>query len=222
MNEINSTDYHDFVIKDGKLIGQFEQMYRKSSEIPWHQDKEAGSIYANIIMDLAKTKEPYSRILDIGCGLGYFTDRLRAFGGVVGIDVSPAAIEKAKELFPANEFAVVDIADKADSFPGENKGLFDLVILKEVMWYILPRIDLALDAIDAILKDGGYLICSNYFPPLENDFCGKDIIPSPERLRDIFIERKGYKPLYYSVMKRYEFHDEGPLVSVMFRKGKQG
>ncbi len=36
---IDSTDYHDYVIKNGKLIGEFEQMYKNSAGIPWHQDE---------------------------------------------------------------------------------------------------------------------------------------------------------------------------------------
>ena len=31
--------YQDYVIKDGTLIGNFEEMYHESSEIPWHQDE---------------------------------------------------------------------------------------------------------------------------------------------------------------------------------------
>jgi len=40
MVKINSDDYHDYVIKNGKLIGEFDQMYLKSKNIPWHQDKQ--------------------------------------------------------------------------------------------------------------------------------------------------------------------------------------
>jgi|TARA_B100000315_G_scaffold178802_1_gene167474 hypothetical protein len=38
--EIKSDDYHDYVIKDGRLIGEFEQMYKNSRDIPWHQDRQ--------------------------------------------------------------------------------------------------------------------------------------------------------------------------------------
>ena len=36
---IHSEDYHDYVFKNGKLVGEMEQMYQKSKDIPWHQDK---------------------------------------------------------------------------------------------------------------------------------------------------------------------------------------
>lgn len=40
MKELTSTDYHDYVIMDGKLIAEFEQMYQNSSQIPWHQNEQ--------------------------------------------------------------------------------------------------------------------------------------------------------------------------------------
>jgi hypothetical protein len=35
MKEIKSDDYHDYVIKDGKFIGAFEEMYQNIDD-PWH------------------------------------------------------------------------------------------------------------------------------------------------------------------------------------------
>ena len=215
----HSKDYHDFVIKDGKLVGEFDQMYRKSETIPWHQDKEAFVVYSNIVLELVKIKSPYRNILDVGCGLGYFTERLKPFGKVTGIDVSNAAVAKANVAFPGIEFLSVDITDKEGAFAKLGKSKFDLVILKEIIWYIIHDFDVALDTIDSLLTPGGYLICSNFFPSMGEKYYGKEMIPSPERLRDIFTERKGYNPLYYSVMYRYEVAGEGPLVTIMYKKG---
>jgi hypothetical protein len=33
-------DYHQYVFREGKLIGDFEAMYRNSKAIPRHQDKQ--------------------------------------------------------------------------------------------------------------------------------------------------------------------------------------
>ena len=35
---INSKDYHDYVIKDGKLVGEFEQMYQNVKD-PWPESQ---------------------------------------------------------------------------------------------------------------------------------------------------------------------------------------
>ena len=42
----------DYVIKNGKFIGQFEQMYRESSEIPWHQDETSHAVFSNMDSDM--------------------------------------------------------------------------------------------------------------------------------------------------------------------------
>lgn len=70
-----SEDYHDYVFKNGKLIGKFDEMYRFSREIPWHQDKAAYKVFSDIDIAILK-QHTHDTILDIGCGIGYFTNRL--------------------------------------------------------------------------------------------------------------------------------------------------
>ena len=53
--------YQDYVIKDGKFIGKFEEMYAESEEIPWHQDSVAYSFWSELdIFLLVKLNERYS------------------------------------------------------------------------------------------------------------------------------------------------------------------
>lgn len=88
--EIDSEDYHDYVFRQGKLVGEFEQMYCKAKEIPWHQDKIADELDLSIARSFARVRSPYDTILDVGCGLGYFAYELSGLGrNVYGIDVSP-------------------------------------------------------------------------------------------------------------------------------------
>ena len=117
----HSTDYHDYIFKDGKLIGKFDEMYKCSEQIPWHQDKTAYSVFSDI--DIAILKQyKYDSILEVGCGLGYFSNRLYkelcsnnnepsplSFPQVTGIDVSQTAIEKASKQFPEIRFIVGDL-----------------------------------------------------------------------------------------------------------------
>jgi hypothetical protein len=51
-----STDYHDYVFRDGKLVGEFEEMYLNSATTPWHQDEQENWI------DVRLTKEMLCRI----------------------------------------------------------------------------------------------------------------------------------------------------------------
>lgn len=43
-------------------------------------------------------------ILEVGCGTGWLCDSLRQYGGVTGIDLSPASIEEARGRFPGIRF----------------------------------------------------------------------------------------------------------------------
>ena len=74
-----SNDYHDYVFKNGKLIGEFEQMYQKSKDIPWHQDKAADSLDYKITLAISSAISPFDEICEIGCGLGYFLEALSAW-----------------------------------------------------------------------------------------------------------------------------------------------
>ena len=70
-----SRDYHDYVFKNGKLVGKFDEMYKNSSEIPWHQDETAYRVFSEIDIAILKQYE-YESVCEIGCGFGYFTNRL--------------------------------------------------------------------------------------------------------------------------------------------------
>ena len=78
MGIIKSNDYRDYVIKDDKFIGAFEEMYRDCPD-PWHQD-ELPPLAEDIAL-LLLSKRRYQRVLDIGCGKGRFTSRVKATTG---------------------------------------------------------------------------------------------------------------------------------------------
>jgi SAM-dependent methyltransferase len=59
-----------------------------------------------------------SRILDVGCGTGHHVASLGSKGyDILGIDISPSMIEKAKENFPNYKFEVADALDGSEFEP---------------------------------------------------------------------------------------------------------
>ncbi|MBU2548460.1 MAG: hypothetical protein KKB20_08635, partial [Proteobacteria bacterium] len=75
-----STDYHDYVIKSGRFVGEFEDMYRHSSGKPWHQDELAYAIFSDIdltVLRALRKRYGFTTIGEIGCGLGYVADRMQ-------------------------------------------------------------------------------------------------------------------------------------------------
>jgi len=113
------SDYHDYVFKDGQFVGKFEEMYKNSTEIPWHQDQTSYAIFTDIDIAILKhfqSKYKFENICEVGCGYGYVTNRIKKELSidnttirVTGLDISKTAIERAREAFPDINFIVCDI-----------------------------------------------------------------------------------------------------------------
>ncbi len=92
------------------------------------------------------------RILDLGCGLGWFTERLADFGEAHGIDLSPEGIAVAQARRPDISYRAGNIYDAP--LP---RNYFDIVVSQEVIAHVEDQqkyVDLAA----SVLKPGGYFI----------------------------------------------------------------
>lgn len=127
--------YHRYIwdYEKQRFLGHFEEMYR-AEEVEgfdsWHQDDGNERDWAFHLRML----EPYScpRILDLGCGKGAFTNLLAQRGSrVVGVDLSPTAIEKARSRFPSVEFRATSVDEALEA-----KETFDLVTALAVLYYL--------------------------------------------------------------------------------------
>jgi ubiquinone/menaquinone biosynthesis C-methylase UbiE len=127
--------YQDYVIKDGKFIGQFEEMYQKFND-PWEQSTREKNSYEKLIgLELLK-KNNHSNVVELGCGLGNYTNSIRSVvNNCLGVDISETAIKKAKENFPECKFLVSDV---------DNINLYekvDCIMMVEITWYILNKLE---------------------------------------------------------------------------------
>lgn len=184
--------YHDYVIKDGKLIGKFEEMYQVSSEVPWHQDETAFEIFSDIditVLKYFRRKYGFESVAEVGCGLGYVAERLRtelAEQGVLsitGLDISSTAVSKATAMFPNIHFECRDIL--RDNFD-DMRGRYDLVMAKETIWYVLDDIETYFAKLIEMSKRFVYIAQS--FPD-KKPFLGSDIFPDARALEN-FISTK--------------------------------
>lgn len=92
------------------------------------------------------------KILDFGCGYGWFTGVLAKFGETTGIDLSDEAIAAARAQFPDVRFIagnLYDVALPADSF--------DLVVSQEVLSHVHDQVGY-IEKAAYVLKPGGCLI----------------------------------------------------------------
>lgn len=133
--------YQDYVIKDGKFIGKFEEMYQKFED-PWHQmelefNVLGGSILASLIREYG-----LHNVVEVGCGLGKITNMLNEACGdavITGVDVSETAIHKAQNMYPQIEFKVANVRDISEEW-----SEYDGIIFSDIMWYILQDLEVVI------------------------------------------------------------------------------
>jgi SAM-dependent methyltransferase len=96
-----------------------------------------------------------SVILDVGCGTGHHVDALSQQNlKVLGIDISPSMIEKAKSNFPGKNFSVANAL---------NSSQFNHNVFTHILWlyctiYYFPEKRQFFDNCMDWLMPGGYLI----------------------------------------------------------------
>lgn len=149
--------YHDYVIKDGQFIGKFDEMYREFED-PWMQKNQPNK-YARMAGIYHLKNFGITSVVEWGCGLGYYADWIYKDTGIIAksLDISPAAIEKAKTLFPNLDFEVAEIGSDFEKYTN-----YDCILFAEIVWYILPQ----LKPIIAHLKthcQGKYLLVNQVF-----------------------------------------------------------
>lgn len=129
--------YQDYVIKDGKFIGKFEEMYQNFDD-PWEQTvlEEYASEKA-VCVNLVKFLN-LNNIIELGCGFGTLTNRLNEVcPSVIGVDISQTAIQKARLRYPGCRFEVKTFTD----FDYIRALSPDCIVMSEISWYVLEHLD---------------------------------------------------------------------------------
>ena len=151
-----SKDYHDYVIKDGKFIGKFEEMYQNVDD-PWQQTEEAGHSYSRMDTVNSIRRFHLKTVLEAGCGLGHFTNYLQVHcpaSKIIGMDIAPTAIQKAKAAYPKLAFLAGNLKD-LDEILAQHRLAPDGIVFSEIMWYILQDLDVILEKTKKVLLSSG-------------------------------------------------------------------
>jgi 2-polyprenyl-3-methyl-5-hydroxy-6-metoxy-1,4-benzoquinol methylase len=93
------------------------------------------------------------RIIDLGCGTGWFTSILAQIGPTVGVDLSDVAIEAARQKYPHVKFIQADLRN----WDHNRFGQYDLVISQEVIEHFDAQ-DAYLQLAFELLRPEGHLI----------------------------------------------------------------
>jgi len=143
--------YQDYVIKDGKFIGKFEEMYQKFED-PWGliKSNEANTNinytiilhYALIVKNIQKKQK--LKTIEIGCGYPQISQLLFENGfDAYGADISSTVINKSKKMFPElNNNLYVNKFEETQLYENLNPDIF---IMSDISWYVLNQLNLILD-----------------------------------------------------------------------------
>lgn len=177
----SASEQRDLVFKEEggelKFVGDFERLYQTVRD-PWGQSGAPSPMqdyYYQSRRRLVGTLQPYVshtpnfRGLEVGCGHGHVVDLLCNSTCSVtkcweGLDASPTAVARAKELYPGLQFTVGDITQTQFTFYNQEiLGAYDCVLLGQVWWYLLHLLHLSLSNCRELLKPGGLLVISQAF-----------------------------------------------------------
>jgi 2-polyprenyl-3-methyl-5-hydroxy-6-metoxy-1,4-benzoquinol methylase len=189
MVEINSKDYRDYYIKDGKLIGEFEQCYQKIDD-PWDVG-DALDITYNITLGVIESfYKAGQKLLDLSCGKGVFTKRIkdRCQCYTVGSDISKTACRKASISYPDITFIPYDLL-KFEQCPFKEEQ-FDIILLNKVLWGLIPRLSEIMRFVPYLIRQGGYLIISQHLFHPANQTYGKDVLSTVQDLEKMISIKK--------------------------------
>ncbi|MGH8611052.1 MAG: class I SAM-dependent methyltransferase [Gammaproteobacteria bacterium] len=169
--------HNDFVFRqNGKevaLIRDFEGMYTHCED-PHGQSQAVDNLSYQLVLAtldravgmLTKGVQRPAAIIDIGCGLGYFTARIKQrFPGVrvCGVDISPTALKRARLIAPACVFYQLDL--KVPRIEVENAKRFDIAVTLDTLYYFEPHeIDGVMFNINKLLAENGYLLVGYHLP----------------------------------------------------------
>jgi SAM-dependent methyltransferase len=100
------------------------------------------------------------RVLDVGCGTGFFTDYyLQRGADVTGIDIAPASVERLAARFPQARFQLADVSETRIA------DRYDIVNAFDVLYHITDdeRWARALRFLSEAVAPGGVLLVTDSF-----------------------------------------------------------
>jgi len=90
-------------------------------------------------------------------------------------------------------------------------------MLRGTLWYVFPKISNVVKNISNIVNRGNHFLVSQNFPPLSSNFVGKDVIPNPQAILDLF---SGYFKLLKTIWLEDKISDgnDNWFIAIMERR----
>ena len=139
--------YQDYVIREGKFVGKFEEMYQKFDD-PWHQSENGmfNNLSRKTVSHFIRQYQIQSSV-EVGCGLGETMNFIQKDTNIeiLGIDISETSIKKAKKKYPQMSFEVNNVENILEY------SQFQCFFFSEITWYLLE--DKLLDKVFEKMKN---------------------------------------------------------------------
>jgi SAM-dependent methyltransferase len=126
-----------------------ERWNRVKDEYPDAWARRRGAAVLGTLYSLSLQRP---RILDMGCGTGWFTEELTRIGEATGIELSEAAVSLARSRYPHATFIAGNVL--AVALPAAH---FDVVVSLEVIAHVEDQ-NRYLEQAAHVLKPGGHLV----------------------------------------------------------------
>lgn len=127
---------------------------------------------ARVVLEwLARDGRRDLRILEVGCGSGWFSAELCRFGSVTATDLSPKVLDRARARYPAVTFVVGDFGSTPFA-----EGEYDVVVSLEVLSHVADQ-PAFMAKIASLLRPGGRLMLATQNRPVLQNRCR---VPPPD------------------------------------------
>lgn len=121
------------------------------------------SIFRTIATDLLG-EFTTKRVLDIGCGSGFYVERWKEQGvtDLTGIDITQVAVDRLKQNYPEYSFFQADIGSDIATI---SQHQFDVISAFDIFFHITDdeNFKKAIQNVYSLLKPNSYLIFSDFF-----------------------------------------------------------
>ncbi|AQA03552.1 hypothetical protein BVC93_15300 [Mycobacterium sp. MS1601] len=150
--------------RPGESVIHHPRTYELMADLHFLGSRRRRRVWADLVA--ASGARPGDRVIDIGCGTGYFASALSSAvspgGAVVGIDPSPTLVDYAGRANPGGcTFAVAG----AEDLPFADSS-FDVAVSSLAFHHIPQRLWLwSMCEIHRVLRPGGLLFLADFRPP---------------------------------------------------------